>query len=132
MRGVAVSRDGGATWSPLRHDPALVEPSCHADLRLVPAGRAGIAGSVLLFSNPAHPPIPDNDKGRQRMTVRLSIDDGHTWPSSKLLHEGPSSYSSMVVLPDGTVLCLFEGGTQHRREWLRLARFPLAELLPGK
>jgi sialidase-1 len=87
---------------------------------------------VLLFSNPAHPPIPDLDKGRQGMTVKLSLDGGKTWPFAKQLHAGPSSYSSLTVLRDGTVLCLFEGGDQHRREWLRLARFPLSDLLPPK
>lgn len=33
-RGLSISDDGGATWAPLRHDAALVEPSCHADLLL--------------------------------------------------------------------------------------------------
>ena len=131
-RGVSMSEDGGATWSPLRHDAALVEPSCHADLRSVAAGQAGNARPLLIFSNPAHPPIPDWDQGRRRMTVKLSLDGGKTWPHAKRLHEGPSSYSSLTVLRDGTVLCLFEGGAAHRREWIRLARFPLSELLPGK
>lgn len=131
-RAMSISRDGGETWTPLRHLPDLVEPSCHADLRSVPAGIAGAAGPVLIFSNPAHPPIPDSDKGRRRMTVRLSFDGGERWTAGKLLLNGPASYSSLTVLADGTVLCLFEGGQEHRREWIRLVRFPFGALLPGK
>lgn len=129
MRAISKSRDGGVSWEPLTFVPALVEPGCHADLRAVTTASGN---PILLFSNPAHPPIPDWDKGRQRMTVKASVDGGKTWPFEKVLHGGPSSYSSLSVLPDGTVLCLFEGGEKHRREWMQLARFPLSELVPDK
>ena len=36
-------------------------------------------------------------------------DDGKTWPINKTLDAGPSAYSDLAVLPDGTVLCLYEG-----------------------
>ena len=35
------------------------------------------------------------------MTVRISYDDDKTWPLKKVLHEGPSAYSNLVVLPIG-------------------------------
>ena len=42
------------------------------------------------------------------MTVKLSQDDGKTWPFSRLVYGGFSSYSDMTVLPDGKVGLLFE------------------------
>jgi sialidase-1 len=39
---------------------------------------------------------------------------------SKLLQPGQSAYSDLAVLPDGTILCLYEGGDK-----LTLARFGL-------
>jgi len=59
------------------------------------------------------------------MTIRLSYDECRTWAVSKVVHDGPSAYSDMAVLGDGTILCLYEGGVTHRREWLRLARFDI-------
>ena len=49
---------------------------------------------------------------------------------SRLIHEGPSAYSCLVVLPDMSIGCFYEGGTEHRREKLTFARFTL-EWLTG-
>jgi sialidase-1 len=117
QRGVAISRDGGATWTAAAADPALVEPVCQASLLRHPS-----AG--LLFANPA------TDKTRTRMTVRLSRDEGKTWPAAKVLHEGPSAYSCLGVLADGTILCLYERGEKSSYERIVLARLGLGELRP--
>ena len=53
-------------------------------------------------------------------------------PAQQQLHSGASSYSDVAVLPDGTLLCLYEGGKVERREWLRLARFSLDWLDAGR
>ena len=66
------------------------------------------------------------------MTVRLSDDEGKTWPVEKLIHPGPSSYSSLVRLPDGDIGLVYEGGEKHRREWIRFARISLSWLTDGK
>jgi sialidase-1 len=113
-RGIAISKDGGATWSEAVANPALVEPVCQASLVRHPEG--------LLFSNPG------TDKTRTRMTVRLSRDEGKTWPVEKVLHEGPAAYSSLAVLPDGTIACLYERGEKSPYERIVLARFPPAWL----
>ncbi len=114
-RAVAVSRDGGLTWSATRLDEALVEPVCQASLvRFTRRGR-GSRGRIL-FSNPA-------DTRRARMTVRLSYDEGETWPVARLLHEGPASYSSLAILRDRTVGCLYERGAGHPYENITFARF---------
>ncbi len=70
---------------------------------------------VLLFSHPADP------QRRARMTLSLSTDEGQTWTHHKLIHEGPSFYSDMVVLPDGTIGLLYGQGAhpdvRDQRSW---------------
>ncbi len=112
-RAVAISKDGGLTWSPPVFDETLVEPTCQASLIRLPKGKGR-----LLFSNPAA-------EKRVKMTVRLSEDDGKTWKHSKLVHEGPSAYSSLAVFRDGTVGLLYEKGSQQPYETITFAHFPL-------
>jgi sialidase-1 len=115
-RATAVSRDAGLTWSKIEHDPALVEPECQASIRRL--ATAGGKGPAILFSNPA-----DAHK-RQNMTVRLSRDEGKTWPVSKLLWPRAAAYSCLAVLPDGTIFCFYERGAgEYPYEKITLARF---------
>jgi sialidase-1 len=55
---------------------------------------------LLLFSRPA-----DAENGAW-MTVSLSTDEGRTWARHRLIYDGPSSYSDLVVLADGTLALL--------------------------
>jgi sialidase-1 len=55
--------------------------------------------------------------------VRLSYDEGKTWPVSKVLHRGHSAYSALMVLPDMTVGCLYERGERSPYERITFARF---------
>ncbi len=90
------------------------------------------AKNRLLFSNPASAPSPGQSRGdRVNMTVRLSYDEGRTWPVSKLLHDDPSAYSCLAVLPDGDIGCLYEGG-ETRYGKIVFARFSLEWLTDGK
>ena len=130
-RAVARSSDGGATWGDLGFDETLIEPVCQASfIRYTFAERDG--KNRLLFSNPA------SKTDRVKMTVRLSYDEGKTWPVSKLLHAGPSAYSSLAVLPDLGIACLYErngitgsSGTSPY-ETIAFARFTLDWLTDGK
>lgn len=68
--------------------------------------------------------------------MRLSYDEGKTWPVARLLHKGPSSYSSMTVFPDGTIGIIFETGPSEdgRVDYLAklaFARFNLEWLTEG-
>ena len=82
---------------------------------------------VLLFSNPhtlgldkEGKPVPAGRGKRENLSIKLSRDDGRTWPVNKTLDAGPSAYSDLAVRPDGTVLCLYEDG-----ESITCARFNL-------
>ena len=132
-REVAISRDGGLTWSESKFDETLIEPSfanaavdpggCQASLlRFTEIGP--FSKNRLLFSNPA-------DTTRVKMTVRLSYDEGKTWPVSKLIHQGPTAYSSLAILPDNTIGLLYEGGEERYLEGIKFARFKLGWLTDG-
>lgn len=57
---------------------------------------------MLVFSNAA------SESKRERMTLRVSFDEGLTWPEARLLYAGSSAYSCLVALGPNTVGCLFE------------------------
>jgi sialidase-1 len=125
-RVAALSRDGGTTWAEAYDGPQLPEYGCQASiLRYTDARRHD--RNRILFSNPN-----TTRRERVKMTVRLSYDEGKTWPVAKEIHAGPSSYSCLTVLPDGNIGLIYEGGDEHRREWLRFARFSLAWLTDGR
>jgi hypothetical protein len=118
---VALSRDGGTSWGKLRFDKTLIEPICQGSfLRYATKGDTG--PDRLLFSNPA------SKAKRERLTVRLSRDDGKTWPVARLLHKGPSAYSCLTVLSDGSIGCLYEGGEKNAYEKIIFARCSLKSL----
>ena len=124
FRMVATSDDGGRTWSQAKPDRALVEPPAQASLlRLTTAAADG--RNRLLFSNPA-------SARRERMTVRMSEDEGATWPVSRVVHEGPAAYSSLVVLPDRSIGLLFERGDRSPYEKITFVGLTLEWLTEGK
>ena len=119
---ITISPDGAKQWSqPVFHDQ-LWEPICMASIVAYPT-----KPGTLIFSNPhtlgldkEGKEIPAGRGKRENLSIKLSRDDGKTWPISKTLEPGPSAYSDLAVLPDGTVLCLYEGKTD-----IQLARFNL-------
>ncbi len=124
-RAVATSSDGGETWSKIRHAADLPESVCQASFLRYSALDAGGSKNRLLFSNPAV------TRGRTRMTVRVSYDEGKTWPVSRLLHAGPAAYSCLTRLPNGDVGCLYEAGARHPYETIVFASFRLDWLEKG-
>jgi sialidase-1 len=118
-RAVSRSTDGGQTWGAPVLDAALVEPVCQA--AFVRIGGKHTKQDWLLFSNPA-------DTKRDKMGVRISRDGGQSWSAARSLYEGPAAYSSLAVLPDGRIGCLYERGDHGPYEKLTFARFDLAWL----
>ena len=123
-RGVSISDDGGLTFGPARFDQALVEPRCQASILRYSWPSEG--RSRTLFSNPA------SQHERKMMTVRLSYDEGKTWPIAKQICSGWSAYSSLVKLPDGSVGLLYEAGEKKGYERIDFVRFSLDWLTNGK
>ena len=123
-RGIATSKDGGLTWSKITTDPALIEPSCMGSIIRYTA-TPQFAKDRLLFSNPA------SKVDRINLTVRLSYDEGKTWPVAKLLNTGFSGYSCLTVLPNGELGVLYERGVRCTMEKITFARFSLPWLTDG-
>ncbi len=134
-RVVALSKDGGETWGTPWTDKALIEPGnwegCQASLIRYTRKRDGSSKDRLLFADPA------SLKDRLDTTVRISYDEGQTWPVSRLIEKGRSGYSSMAVLPDGTIAIVYEGGTtsngvENYFGKISFARFNLEWLTNGQ
>ena len=121
-RAVSTSKDGGKTWSPLADCPALPEPVCQGSiLRYTWADSQG--KSRILFANPG------GARERANGTVRLSYDEGATWPVAKTIQPGYFGYCCLTVLPDWSICCLFENDGCSKATFLR---FSLDWLTDGK
>jgi sialidase-1 len=110
---ITTSADGATGWTkPVFHEQ-LWEPICMASIASHPS-----KPGTLLFSNPHTlgldkdgKPVPAGRGKRENLCIKLSRDDGKTWPVNKVLDPGKAAYSDLAVLPDGTVLCLYEADT---------------------
>ena len=138
-RVITASSDGVSNWATPWLDPVLVEPTCQGTLFRFSTEGEGSVGegcSRILFCNPDS--LEGKDvKGpsiflkRQNLTVKMSYDEGQSWPISKVIESGLSGYSALTVCPDKSILALFERGalgSQSTDDYLTLARFNLAWL----
>ncbi len=129
-RAVAITKDMGETW--LKHPTShktLKEPVCMASLHKHVYVENGERKSILLFSNP-------NDQYRRKnMTIKVSFDDGMTWPEKYwfLLDEGQDivwrGYYSCLTSVDNEHIGILYGGSQP---WLVFEKIALNELLKIK
>ncbi|WP_193767744.1 sialidase family protein [Halorientalis pallida] len=124
-RAVATSADGGGSWSDISYDETLVTPTCQGSF--VRYSWPDEGRSRILFANPGH------EDSRVDLTIRLSYDAGESWEYSKVLYGSRAAYSSLAVLPDGSVGCLFERGTAFSStyEHLTFCRFTIEWLTDG-
>ncbi|MGZ4962529.1 MAG: sialidase family protein [Limisphaerales bacterium] len=128
-----VSPDGATHWSAGELSEQLVEPICMASIVRYSVSSESDKNR-LLFSNPDSLEAPNKDgavpgglRARKNLSVRLSYDEGRTWPVKRVLEPGRSAYSDLAVLGDWTILCFYE-----RQQTLTLARFNLEWLSNGK
>ncbi len=129
-RLITTSADGVTNWSTPKFDEALLEPICMAGIvRYNYSGK-----SLILFSNPHNldggregKPEPGKSRARKNVSVKISRDEGQTWPVNKRLEDGPSMYSDIAVTPKGTILCFYGRGSKpgFAGSGLTLARFNL-------
>lgn len=137
-RVVSTSADGATHWSLPLADEALYEPICSASIQRLSFQPAHQRNRIL-FSNPNSQATRDPKQAwgrRENLTVRLSYDEGKTWPVSKVIDAGPGGYSDLAVSPDGTIYCVYEGSGSKKDIFmntkLTVAKFNLAWLTDGK
>ncbi|MEO7101810.1 MAG: sialidase family protein [Gemmatimonadaceae bacterium] len=104
-RKVAYSSDGGETWHSLHDDPNLIDPGNNGSvIRYNDSASRATHRSSLLFSN------TESASDRRNLTVKLSCDDGRTWPVRRTVESGASEYSSLADLGSGKFALLYERG----------------------
>ncbi len=111
-RAVATTRDMGQTWT--EHTTsrnALPEPVCMASLyKHVYKTKDGSKKNILLFFN------PNSTSKRNQLTLKVSLDDGKTWPAERfvLLDEfSGSGYSCITSVDNDTIGIIYEGSQAH-------------------
>jgi sialidase-1 len=120
-RSVYTTTDLGETW--VEHPSsrgALPEPVCMASLIRVESPKHG---PLLLFSN------PPQTSGRHHMTIKVSRDEGKTWPtdSHTLVDERATAYSCMTAIGEEHIGLVYEAPGE-----LFFVRYSLDELLSKK
>jgi sialidase-1 len=125
-RALSVSTDGGATWSKPVLDMNLPEPACQASM-------IRLNKDEILFLNPAvHRKGGFHLRSRHNLTLRLSRDDGRTWPHSRILRKRLAGYSDMAITKEGKILCVYENGERDYCERISIAQVDRAWLIAGK
>ena len=108
-RGYAISHDGGETWDEQGTWPDLVSNACNGDIVRYSATDRGGERNILLHSLP-------NSLEREKVSVFVSYDEGRSWQLAKTLCTGSSAYSSLTVLPNGTIGAYVEKGPSQAYE----------------
>lgn len=123
-KGVSYSKDGISDWTAPTYDEGLFEPICMSSI--IATQHEGV--DYLLFLNPDSENIPKHP--RQNLTLKVSADNGQTWPVEHVVNEGISGYSDLAIGPDGTIYCLFETKLNPKDSWsLVLKRLTLDTLV---
>lgn len=125
-RRICVTSDLGKTWT--EHPTsrkALIESTCMASIHRHVYKQDGEEKSILLFCN------PESYDKRDHMTLKVSFDDGKTWPDDKkiLLDEYPGFGYSCITSVDEATIGLFYESSQAQMVFQQVG---LEELIDKK
>jgi sialidase-1 len=108
QRIIGLSEDGSASWKETYFDPQLPDPICQGSILTIAKKKQAF---TLAFSNAA------DTKNRDNLTIRISQDDGRTWPISIPVDNGASAgespkdftaYSDLVLLDSKNIGIVYE------------------------
>lgn len=107
-RLTAVSTDGGHSYTDARPHPELPDPSDNGSLARFD-GLPNVTGLAIPETDSWLIATHNHDHSLRRNTVlKLSRDNGATWPFAVVLCPGSSEYSTGARLPDGRIGVLYE------------------------
>ena len=120
-RLVSYSKDGATAWTPPVYADAFFEPICFASMVRYSKKPLNQKNRIL-FCNPdsrkthvsakvGHTKLSARARTRSNLTIRMSYDEGISWPVKKEIDPGISGYSDLAVTPNGMIHCFYEGGT---------------------
>jgi len=122
-RKVAYSSDGGESWSALQDDKRLIDPDDNGSIiRYSERSDIDAEAHWLVFSNTA------DTSHRRNLTVRLSCDDGATWPIARTVDPGPAAYSTLARLQDDRFALLYE---RDEYKYMTIVTFDPSWVGPG-
>jgi len=101
FRYVHISSDEGKSWISFP-DSVLVDPGCNASLLRYSYSEDGTQRNRLLFAN------AKSKSERINLTIRMSYDDGKSWPVEKTIYPGRAAYASLTLLSGGDIGLFFE------------------------
>ncbi len=114
FRWTAFSDDQGETWS--EPEPGQICPPIAASIIRYP-NQDKSKNSLLLWSGLKGP-------GRKNLVIRLSSDQGISFPVELLVGAGHVAYSDMSLIDNGDVGVLWEGGEETPYDNLIFTRIP--------
>lgn len=105
-RIVALSKNGGETWENTYFDKNLPDPVCEGSILNIGSKNGNY---ILAFSN------ADDTLKRDNLTLKISFDEGKTWPNSYLIDKSTHSnqvdftaYSDLVLISKNKIGVLYE------------------------
>ncbi len=127
LRRVAWSEDGGETWGEVTAHPQLPCVRCQNALARYSFADDASRGnrSRILFA------APTVRSPRANGVIKMSYDDGKTWPVEKSAGEGPYAYSALCPLEDGAMGLLYEIQDKPLTT-IRFTTFTISWLTDGK
>lgn len=99
-RVLAFSKSGGETWDTAYVAKELPDPVCEGSM----ISLAYKGDHLVLFSNAA------SQTKREKLTIRVSKDNGKNWPVAYLLDGGTVAYSDLVPIDAKNIGVLYEKG----------------------
>lgn len=119
FRAITVSSDGGKNWGEVKIEKQLPDPNCQGSLISFTFNKGRKELDLLIFSNNA------TSDGRKNLSVVISDDDGKTWKSKICIHDGPSAYSCLTIIPDGNIGLLYENGEKSPYEGISFIKLKI-------
>jgi sialidase-1 len=118
-RNVATSSDGCRTWSKPQPGVPVTPVACAIERMTLKS--AGDDRNRIIWTGPKGP-------GRANLVVRVSYDEGETFPVERMIAEEPAAYSDLTVLKDKTAGVLWE---RAGYKYITFTRFNLEFLEPN-